>query len=57
MANANTNLISVGSSKNVAVNSQSSSKYKTAAPVDRKDNFNSHLDKAQAQVNQNQSQQ
>ena len=58
MANTNTNLLSVGSSKNVAVTSQSTSaKYKTAAPVDRKDNFNSHLDKANAQVNQNQSQQ
>ena len=58
MANTNTtNLISVGSSKNTAVTSQSSTKYKTAAQVDRKDNFNSHLDRANAQVNQNQSQQ
>ena len=56
MANANTNLMSVSSNKTVAVTTQSSTKYKTAAPVSKKDNFNSHLDKASAQVNQNQPQ-
>ena len=54
MANANTNLLSVGSSKTAAATTKSSTRYKTAAPVDRKDNFNSHLDKANAKANQDQ---
>ena len=59
MANTNTNLMSVNTSRsaNTSSSSQSSSKYKNATQqIDRKNNFDSHLNKANEQVNPNQQQ-
>ena len=58
MANANTNLMSIsssGSAKSASVNSQSSTKYKTATDYGSKKNFGTELDKANTKVSQNDS--